>query len=64
MIFDCDGVLVDSEPLACASFSRAIKAEGLDWSIEETMRRAFARRVGVAPAEYRARFRRAPEPVG
>ncbi|MFL5884551.1 MAG: GlxA family transcriptional regulator [Thermoleophilaceae bacterium] len=27
----------------------------------ETMRRAFARRVGVAPAEYRARFRRAPE---
>jgi transcriptional regulator GlxA family with amidase domain len=27
----------------------------------ETMRRAFARRVGVAPAEYRARFRRAPD---
>ena len=27
----------------------------------ETMRRAFARRVGVAPSEYRARFRRAPE---
>jgi transcriptional regulator GlxA family with amidase domain len=27
----------------------------------ETMRRAFARRVGVAPAEYRARFQR-PEP--
>lgn len=41
MIFDCDGVLVDSEPLACASFSRAIKAEGLDWSVEETMRRVM-----------------------
>ena len=27
----------------------------------ETMRRAFARRVGVPPAEYRARFRRAPD---
>jgi transcriptional regulator GlxA family with amidase domain len=27
----------------------------------ETMRRAFARRVGVAPAEYRARFKRAPD---
>jgi len=26
----------------------------------ETMRRAFARRLGVSPAEYRARFRRAP----
>jgi len=41
VIFDCDGVLVDSEPLACASFSRAIKAEGLDWSVEETMRRVM-----------------------
>jgi transcriptional regulator GlxA family with amidase domain len=29
----------------------------------ETMRRAFARRVGVAPATYRARFRREPELV-
>ena len=27
----------------------------------ETMRRAFARQLGVAPAQYRARFRRAPE---
>ena len=39
VIFDCDGVLVDSEPLANASFSRALKAQGLDWSAEETMRR-------------------------
>jgi transcriptional regulator GlxA family with amidase domain len=29
----------------------------------ETMRRAFARRVGVPPADYRARFARAPEPT-
>jgi transcriptional regulator GlxA family with amidase domain len=29
----------------------------------ETMRRAFARRVGVPPAQYRARFRRAPGEV-
>jgi transcriptional regulator GlxA family with amidase domain len=28
----------------------------------ETMRRAFARRVGASPAQYRARFRRAPAP--
>jgi len=39
VIFDCDGVLVDSEPLANASFSRALKAQGVDWGIEETMRR-------------------------
>jgi transcriptional regulator GlxA family with amidase domain len=29
----------------------------------ETMRRAFARRVGSPPAEYRARFRRAPDAI-
>lgn len=39
VIFDCDGVLVNSEPLANASLSRALKAEGLDWSPDETIRR-------------------------
>ncbi|MFL5908454.1 MAG: GlxA family transcriptional regulator, partial [Solirubrobacterales bacterium] len=29
----------------------------------ETMRRAFARRVGAAPADYRARFKRSPDAV-
>lgn len=38
-IFDCDGVLVDSEPIANESFSRALRAHGLDWSPEETTRR-------------------------
>lgn len=39
VIFDCDGVLVDSEPLANESFSAALRAQGLDWSRDETMRR-------------------------
>jgi len=43
VIFDCDGVLVDSEPLANVSFSRALKAVGLDWPVEETMRRLMGR---------------------
>ena len=43
VIFDCDGVLVDSEPLANASFSQALRAEGLDWTVEETMRRLMGR---------------------
>jgi transcriptional regulator GlxA family with amidase domain len=38
-------------------------AEACGFGTPETMRRAFARRVGAAPAAYRARFRRAPEPV-
>lgn len=43
VIFDCDGVLVDSEPLANACFARALRREGLDWSVEETMRRLMGR---------------------
>jgi HAD superfamily hydrolase (TIGR01509 family) len=39
VIFDCDGVLVDTEPLANASLSRALRAQGLDWSPDETIRR-------------------------
>ena len=43
VIFDCDGVLVDSEPLANQSFSAALKPHGLDWTVEETMRRLMGR---------------------
>jgi HAD superfamily hydrolase (TIGR01509 family) len=43
VIFDCDGVLVDSEPLSNTCFARALAREGLDWSVEETMRRLMGR---------------------
>ena len=43
VIFDCDGVLVDSEPLANQSFAASLKTVGLDWSVEETMRRLMGR---------------------
>jgi HAD superfamily hydrolase (TIGR01509 family) len=43
VIFDCDGVLVDSEPLANESFSAALKPHGLDWTVEETMGRLMGR---------------------
>ena len=43
VIFDCDGVLVDSEPLANRSFAAALKTVGLDWTVEETMRRLMGR---------------------
>ncbi len=38
-----------------------IVAHRAGFGTPETMRRAFARRVGVPPAEYRARFTRAPD---
>lgn len=43
VIFDCDGVLVDSEPLANTCFARALQREGLDWSVEDSMRRLMGR---------------------
>ncbi len=43
VIFDCDGVLVDSEPLSNTVFARALNREGLNWSVEETMRRLVGR---------------------
>ena len=43
VIFDCDGVLVDSEPLSNTVFSRALQREGLDWSVEETMSHLMGR---------------------
>ena len=36
-------------------------ARSCGFGTPETMRRAFARRVGVPPAEYRSRFRREPQ---
>jgi len=43
VIFDCDGVLVDSEKLSNTCFARALQREGLDWSVEETMERLMGR---------------------
>ena len=41
--WDIDGTLVDSEPLSNTCFARALAREGLDWSVEETMRRLMGR---------------------
>ncbi len=35
IIFDCDGVLVDSEPIANRVFTRSLNELGLDWSYTE-----------------------------
>ncbi|MGH8185051.1 MAG: HAD family hydrolase [Steroidobacteraceae bacterium] len=36
VIFDCDGVLVDSEPIACRTFTEALREIGLEVTQEET----------------------------
>lgn len=39
LIFDCDGVLIDSEPVASLTFCRALQNAGVDISHEEVWRR-------------------------
>ena len=43
VIFDCDGVLVDTEPLSNRCFCEALNREGLKWDVAETMRRLMGR---------------------
>ncbi len=35
VIFDCDGVLVDSEPISCGVLARALTAQGLTTTLEQ-----------------------------
>ena len=50
VIFDCDGVLVDSEPLANRVIRDNLAARGLDWSVEDVMRRFVGGTIaGIAP---------------
>ena len=37
IIFDCDGVLIDSEVLSCRCLSELLKTQGADLSVEEVM---------------------------
>ncbi|HBZ71606.1 MAG TPA: HAD family hydrolase, partial [Deltaproteobacteria bacterium] len=43
VIFDCDGVLVDSEPIANRLFAEMLAGEGLALTTGETMRRYMGR---------------------
>ena len=43
VIFDCDGVLVDTEPVSCQTFAAALVPHGLHWSVAETMHRLMGR---------------------
>ena len=38
LIFDCDGVMVDSEPLHCQTWREVLLSHGVDMSVESIMR--------------------------
>ncbi|TXL71302.1 HAD-IA family hydrolase [Vineibacter terrae] len=43
IIFDCDGVLVDTEPVSNRCFAAALNREGLAWDVPQTMRELMGR---------------------
>jgi HAD superfamily hydrolase (TIGR01509 family) len=54
VIFDCDGVLVDSEPLACGALAGVVAAHGLPLGIDEVFRRFLGRSFRAVEAYYAA----------
>lgn len=55
VIFDCDGTLVDSEPLANAALVEALAALGIHLSLEECMRRYVGGRMADCVADIEQR---------
>ncbi len=58
IIFDCNGVLVDSEPIAAGALSDALRRVGLSVSAEAVMRRFHGLRPADALAAVEAAARR------
>ena len=58
VVFDCDGVLVDSERLSCQIFAEVVTEEGLPTSFEESVERYLGRSTVEAAAEIAERLGR------
>ncbi len=59
VIFDCDGVLVDSEPIANRIFSDELHKLGLDWSFDDVVSRFVGRTMASCIAEVERELGRA-----
>ena len=51
VVFDCDGVLVDSEPIALRQLTERLRREGVEITVEETRDRFLGRSVATLRAE-------------
>ncbi len=54
IIFDCDGVLVDSEPLSCACLASALTRHGIDTSLDLVFERFLGRSFATVEAHVLA----------
>jgi HAD superfamily hydrolase (TIGR01509 family) len=60
IIFDCDGVLVDSEMLSCRCLMDVLRRHGIEVDLNVVFERFLGRSVRAVTDYYRARGRRMP----
>ena len=60
VIFDCDGVVVDSEVLSCNSLADTFRAHGIAIGVEEVVDRFIGRSPTAIEAYWHREHRRAP----
>ncbi len=61
IIFDCDGVLVDSEVLSCRCLSEVLAGHGIDLGLDQALDLFLGRSVTAVREHYEALGRRIPE---
>jgi HAD superfamily hydrolase (TIGR01509 family) len=61
IIFDCDGVLVDSEVLSCRCLSDVLAENGIELDVADAMELFLGRNTGAVLEHYHTRGRTLPE---
>jgi HAD superfamily hydrolase (TIGR01509 family) len=61
IIFDCDGVLVDSEVLSCGCLSDVLAEHGIELGVEQALELFAGRNVAAVREHYRGLGRRLPD---
>jgi len=61
IIFDCDGVLVDSEVLSCRCLSKILAGYGIDLGLDQALDLFLGRSVSAVVEHYQALGRSIPE---
>jgi HAD superfamily hydrolase (TIGR01509 family) len=61
IIFDCDGVLVDSEILSCGCLSDALASQGIDLGVDEALELFVGRSTAAVREHYQALGRLLPD---
>src|SRR5882762_10290745 len=64
IIFDCDGVLVDSEVLSCRCLSSALAVYGIDLGVDQALDLFLGRSLSAVFEHYEALGRSIPEQFG